>query len=219
MPGRSRVIVLAPLSRPRRWGAASNPRSSGRRTAQSTTSARSASAAVETRDGTTHFIFEPIAFNERLAALVPPPRLHQLTYHGVLAPAASWRSDIVPARSSRRRASCGGASPLPLHRYSFAELMKRVFGIDALTCAKCGSERRLIAARNSTEEASGEAITKILDHLELPSAVIRPSPPRAPPRLSLSLRGANEKQGRECAEARDGGGVAIHPQGAGMWRI
>lgn len=33
------------------------------------------------RDGTTHFVFEPLVFIERLAALVPPPRLHQLTYH------------------------------------------------------------------------------------------------------------------------------------------
>ncbi len=136
------------------------------------------------RDGTTHFIFEPLAFIERLAALVPPPRLHQLTYHGVLASASSWRSDIVPARRSRRQAACGGTSPLPLHRYSFAELMKRVFRIDALNCAVCGSERRWIAAITS-----GEAITKILDHLELPSAVIQPSPPRAPPQAEFEFEG------------------------------
>ncbi len=37
---------------------------------------------VPFRDGTTHFVFEPLAFIERLAALVPPPRMHQLTYHG-----------------------------------------------------------------------------------------------------------------------------------------
>ena len=136
------------------------------------------------RDGTTHFIFEPLAFIERLAALVPPPRLHQLTYHGVLAPAASWRSDIVPAPRPRRRASCGGTSALPLHRYSFSELMMRVFRIDALTCAKCGSERRWIAAITS-----GEAIAKILDHLDLPSAVVQPSPPRAPPQAEFEFEG------------------------------
>ncbi|MDG2144028.1 MAG: transposase [Planctomycetota bacterium] len=134
------------------------------------------------RDGTTHFIFEPLAFIERLAALVPPPRLPQLTYHGVLAPASSWRSDIVPAPHPCRRTSCGGSSPLPLHRYSFAELMKRVFRIGALRCAKCGSERRWIAAITS-----GEAIAKILDPLELTSAVIRPSPPRAPPQAELEF--------------------------------
>ena len=53
------------------------------------------------RDGTTHFVFEPLAFLERLAALVPPPRMHQLTYHGVLAPGASWRGEIVPFRGKR----------------------------------------------------------------------------------------------------------------------
>ena len=29
--------------------------------------------------------------------VVPPPRFHLVRYHGVLAPAATWRSQIVPA--------------------------------------------------------------------------------------------------------------------------
>jgi hypothetical protein len=151
------------------------------------------------RDGTTHFIFEPLAFIERLAALVlgrslptPPPRLHQLTYHGVLAPAASWRSDIVlgrslpttPAPVRRRHSSCAGGGALSLHRYSFADLMKRVFRLDVLKCARCGSERRWIAAITS-----GETIAKILDHLELPSVMTEPAPPRAPPQLELGFEG------------------------------
>ena len=132
----------------------------------------------------THFIFEPLAFIERLAALVPPPRLHQLTYHGVLAPAASWRSDIVPAPVRRRHSSCAGGGALSLHRYSFADLMKRVFRLDVLKCARCGSERRWIAAITS-----GETIAKILDHLELPSVMTQPAPPRAPPQLELGFEG------------------------------
>ncbi len=78
---------------------------------------------------------------------------------------------------------------LSLHRYSFAELMKRVFRLDVLKCAKCGSERRWIAARNSTAEASGEAITKILEHLDLPSIVADPAPPRAPPQAEFEFEG------------------------------
>ncbi len=90
-------------------------------------------------------------------------RLHTTTpsTEEQLAPAASWRSDIVPA-PVHRRPSCGGGVALSLHRYSFAELMKRVFRIDALKCATCGSGRRWIAAHNSTAEASGEVIGKIL---------------------------------------------------------
>jgi hypothetical protein len=46
----------------------------------------------------THVIFDPLELLEKLAALVPPPRFHMVRYHGVLAPAAKWRSQIVPPR-------------------------------------------------------------------------------------------------------------------------
>ena len=48
------------------------------------------------RDGTTHMIFEPAELLEKLVSLVPPPRSHQVRYHGVLAPSAGWRADVVP---------------------------------------------------------------------------------------------------------------------------
>jgi hypothetical protein len=48
------------------------------------------------RDGTTHMIFEPAELIEKLVSLVPPPRSHQVRYHGVLAPCASWRACVVP---------------------------------------------------------------------------------------------------------------------------
>ena len=138
------------------------------------------------RDGTTHFVFEPLVFIERLAALVPPPRMHQLTYHGVLAPGSSWRSELVPSTARERRRSCGaaGGRVQPCHRYSWAELMKRVFGQDVLTCPRCGSRRRWIAAIT----AAG-AIVRILEHLSLPSVPPTPAPPRAPPQLELWLEG------------------------------
>ncbi len=37
-----------------------------------------------------------MSFLSRLAALVPPPRMHLVTYHGVLAPSARKRERIVP---------------------------------------------------------------------------------------------------------------------------
>ena len=71
-------------------------------------------------DGTTHLRFEPTAFLERLAVLVPRPRVNLLLYYGVLAPHAAWRAEVVPraaagaasaawARSGRR----GGLAPVP----------------------------------------------------------------------------------------------------------
>jgi hypothetical protein len=48
------------------------------------------------RDGSTHVVLNPLSFLSRLAALVPPPRMHMVTYHGVLAPSARRRVEIVP---------------------------------------------------------------------------------------------------------------------------
>ena len=53
------------------------------------------------KDGTTHIVMEPLEFMERLAALVPRPRLHLIRFHGVLAPNAKLRSKIVPAPARR----------------------------------------------------------------------------------------------------------------------
>ena len=36
------------------------------------------------KDGTTHIVMEPLEFIQRLAALVPRPRLHLIRFHGVL---------------------------------------------------------------------------------------------------------------------------------------
>ena len=141
---------------------------------------------VPFRDGTTHFVFEPLVLIERLAALVPPPRMHQLTYHGVLAPGASWRGDIVPAPTRARRRSCDaqGGRAQPCHRHTWAELLERVFAVDALKCARCGSRRRWLAAITEPE-----AIHRILEHLGLESAAPSPTPPRSPPQLELGFEG------------------------------
>ena len=37
---------------------------------------------------------------ERLAPLIPPPRAHQVRYHGILAPWASGRDRVVPGRET-----------------------------------------------------------------------------------------------------------------------
>jgi hypothetical protein len=47
------------------------------------------------RDGTTRAVFDPHVFLGRLAARIPPPRARLQAYHGVLAPSASWRDDVV----------------------------------------------------------------------------------------------------------------------------
>jgi hypothetical protein len=53
------------------------------------------------RDGTTHLVMTPLEFLQRLAALVPRPRLHLIRFHGVLAPNATLRSQIVPSEADQ----------------------------------------------------------------------------------------------------------------------
>ncbi|MBL8752030.1 MAG: transposase [Planctomycetes bacterium] len=132
------------------------------------------------RDGTTHVVMTKQVLMERLCALVPRPRRHLVTYHGVLAPAAGLGSRVVPKREAGAgdgggdgcghagRAVAGatgggsevedlegldGAAVRELlrrrvrvphapgarrrrrrRRYSWAELLARVFAIDVWLC-------------------------------------------------------------------------------------
>jgi hypothetical protein len=65
---------------------------------------------------------------ERLAALVPRPRLHLIRFHGVLAPNAKLRSKIVPApapRTTETSSEDAQAQGAPA-RMSWARMLKRV---------------------------------------------------------------------------------------------
>jgi hypothetical protein len=75
-------------------------------------------------DGTHRIVFEALDFLARLAALVPPPRAYLVTYHGVLAPAASMRAAIVPAGPAQRRAcdAPGTTRARACGRHPWAEL-------------------------------------------------------------------------------------------------
>ena len=126
----------------------------------------------------------------RLATLVPPPRAHLVRYHGVFAPASSWRSQVIPllpdstpsATPARASRCMGSEDPAPAatevpppqalaevrrpadpSRIPWAELLMRVFREDVLACP-CGG-RRVVPAY-LTQPGPVKAI---LDHLGLPS--------------------------------------------------
>jgi hypothetical protein len=140
------------------------------------------------RDGTSHMIFEPQELVERLAALVPPPRVNLVRYFGVLGPAARFRPVVVPksetttpllhpgcpARPRITATNTGNPNEKRRSRsrnYSWAQLMTRIFGVDVLACPRCGARMRILAAIHPPD-----AIRKILVCLGLPSR----SPPIAP---------------------------------------
>ena len=116
---------------------------------------------------------------QRLAALVPRPRLHLIRFHGVLAPNAKLRALVVPAGSGEAadgsettatESGCAHASPA---RIGWARLLKRVFEIDVEPCPNCGGKLKIIAA---ILEAA--VIERILAHLGLQAR----APPRGPAR-------------------------------------
>ena len=52
------------------------------------------------RAGSTHAVFEPLTFIEKLAALVPPPRAPLVTYHGALRSRVSRNTRGMGARAA-----------------------------------------------------------------------------------------------------------------------
>jgi hypothetical protein len=123
------------------------------------------------RDGTTHLVMSPLEFSQRLAALVPRPRLHLIRFHGVLAPNAKLRPLVVPqgpeqeqaaevAGADEREAETVQSGP---HCIGWARLLKRVFDIEMKHCQNCGGgEFKIIAAI-----LERPVIEKILSHLGL----------------------------------------------------
>ncbi len=93
---------------------------------------------------------EPLEFMQRLAALVPRPRLHLICFHGVLAPNAKLRPQIIPSapvNANDKLADHGDARPPSAPaRLRWAQLLKRVFDIDIERCSHCGGPLTIIAA-------------------------------------------------------------------------
>ena len=55
-------------------------------------------------DGTWQILLSSQELLEKLAALMPPPRLNLVRYHGILAPACPDRAQIVPGASALTQA-------------------------------------------------------------------------------------------------------------------
>ena len=122
------------------------------------------------RDGTTEFLFEPLDFLARLAALVPRPRSHLLRYHGVLAPNARHLRLVEPAPSPTppgqddEPAPARGWAPM-----SWMQRLRYVFDIDLHQCPRCGAALHVLAVITDPR-----VIATMLEHIDTRAA-------RAPP--------------------------------------
>lgn len=108
-------------------------------------------------DGTSAIEVSPLELTERLVALVPPARANQVLYKGVLAGNAAWRAEVVPKVASSTEAEREARLSLRLAKgvakrgragdppSGWAELLKRVFGVDGWACRDCGKRMKLRA--------------------------------------------------------------------------
>jgi len=118
---------------------------------------------------------------KQLAALIPRPYVSLIVDHGVLAPNANRRREVVDfGRSPVENASFTSTPKEVVDSRSrtWAELMRRGLDIDVLDCADCGGRLRFVAA-----DLLSSAIRRILRHLGLPSDPVQLAPARAPPEL------------------------------------
>jgi hypothetical protein len=137
-------------------------------------------------DGTTHIVFTPLEFIEKLSALVPKPRIHLIRYAGAFARHAKIRPDVMV------KARMGGVAAAPAEvddkqppndkSKSWARLLKKVFGIDVESCHSCGGKNVKIVAA-IMERA---VIVKILTHIGIPPDIPEVAAARAPPQATLA---------------------------------
>jgi hypothetical protein len=127
-------------------------------------------------DGTSHFVFEPLDFLAKLAALVFPPRMHRIRYHGAWARRAKLRGLVAPHPESDEPCAHGSTQRVaksPRPRYDWASLLARVFSVDVLECAKCHARMQRVAWITRPD-----AIRKILTAVGLPADSPQPAPAR-----------------------------------------
>ena len=104
-------------------------------------------------DGTSHLLFSGVEFVEKLAALIPPARIHLTRFFGCLAPHARIRSEVVPTplpvgpSAVVQPEEPPQSTPPPSARAQrWAELLARVFGINVQKCDDCGSPLKIVSA-------------------------------------------------------------------------
>ncbi len=146
-------------------------------------------------------VLAPLDFIARLCALVPPPYFNLTRFHGVFAPHALLRPQVVPASANLAQKpqqlqlftldnylrlldappANDASRPTPGRR-AWAELLRRTFGQDVSICPECSSRMRLV------EMATGDAeIRKGLARARSHAAPPRPLPD-PPGQLLLPFR-------------------------------
>jgi hypothetical protein len=107
------------------------------------------------RRGNTVMVLAPQELLMRLCSLIPAPGHPTRKYFGILAGAAKDRKLVVPKPTHRKRAHAHPDRVTPTASpVKWADLLKRVWGIDALSCPKCGGRMTALAVVEDADEVA-----------------------------------------------------------------
>lgn len=135
----------------------------------------------------------PIEFIEKIATLVPPPRIHRHRYFGVLAPNSPYREQVTSHASQSlddgsitttdslkettiESDDSSSTKKSSSSHYLWAILIARIYAVFPLICPDCGGQMKIIAFIREKP-----IIQKILNSIDEPTKPPVLSPPRAPP--------------------------------------
>ena len=134
-------------------------------------------------DGRTELVLPPVAFLRRLCGIIPPPRRHLVRYAGVFGPASKTRAKLralVPTPGGEPPpAAAAPSGSTRASRVPWAELLRRVFATDVLSCP-CGGRRSVVAL--VVDSALARAV---LAPLGLPCTPATFAPARDPPQAEF----------------------------------
>ena len=159
-----------------------------------------------TPDGRTELQLTPLELLERLALLIPPPRVHRHRYHGVLAPNAKLPAAVVAigrpevegpdgeaTSQDPVRDGSGADAPAKPARIRWAVLLARIYGVLPLLCPGCGGDMKILAFLTDPP-----VVSKILLHLDLHHLPPPLAPARGPPQGDFLL---DQTSGVDVTEA------------------
>ena len=141
--------------------------------------------------GRTEIVLTPEELLQRLADLLPPPRVHRHRYYGCFAPNAAMRSAVTATAgpdqefadrlddAADKMGLTGEEGPRRTNA-RWAMLIARIYEAMPLLCPRCGSPMAIISFITDPD-----VVTRILDHLGEPTSAPEPAPARSPPQLDL----------------------------------
>jgi len=157
--------------------------------------------------GRTALRLSALEFLDRLATILPPPRIHRHRYHGVFGPNAPLRPLVTErAREDNALAAQAPGPPLPLpapptapapqpeggetrtpdtapsRPSRWAALLARIYEVFPLICPTCQTPLTFIAFLTDPDP-----ITQILAHIGEPTSPPLIHPARGPPQTELAM--------------------------------